>query len=243
MKVGEKLKIAREAQWPKLSQYDVADFLKIKRPRYASWEMGRTKPPTSATKRLAEWWGVPHHWFWDETESAMPKGEPPNAQIVEPKTRSEQSMVSGRTVAIPVWRGALLGAEDECVFEIADEVEFRELPAFYVLDEPTKHVLLIPRGMSMAPRIFDRDRVLVRLDPDVGVGNLVVAEPPGDHKYYIKKFVRKGMSYELHSLNEEYEPITDLEGWTVKGGVVMIERSYEPGNPNLEWDQGRYLRA
>jgi DNA-binding XRE family transcriptional regulator len=58
MKPGEKLGKARRAQAGKLSQYDVAKMLGIKRPTYHAWESGQNQPPTAILKRLGMQWGM-----------------------------------------------------------------------------------------------------------------------------------------------------------------------------------------
>jgi SOS-response transcriptional repressor LexA len=83
----------------------------------------------------------------------------------------------------------------------------------------------------------------VRLDPDVPPGHIVIARS-ADNRNYVKKLIRSpSRTLELHSLNEQFKPITDLDGWTLKGGVTAILHTYEGGRPNIEWDEGRYLKA
>jgi hypothetical protein len=48
---------------------------------------------------------------------------------------------------------------------------------------------------------------------------------------------------QLHSLNAEFAPIVSLDGWELRGYAVAILHSYEPGQANIEWDNGRALRS
>lgn len=171
----------------------------------------------------------------------LPEEEPLLAKKREAMTRDEELALWG-DVAIPVWAGVSCGTEDDECFQ-EEEVRFEQVQAFYVAGKPENHVMCIPRGYSMAPRILRADRVVVRLDPDVPVGRLVVARSPNNQNF-IKKLVKQnGFREELHSLNAEFPPITDLDGWSIKGGVVAIMHPYEGTGSNIEYDGGAYLRA
>lgn len=145
-------------------------------------------------------------------------------------------------VAIPVWRGTIAGAEEECSFVDDSFEEPKEISTFYTVGRPQIHVLCIVSGSSMAPRLNDRERALVRLDPDVSPGHLVVARNP-EGRNYIKALLWVNGQQELQSVNRKYPPICDLDGWEIKGGVTLILKHYLPGEPNMEWDEGRYLRS
>jgi SOS-response transcriptional repressor LexA len=96
--------------------------------------------------------------------------------------------------------------------------------------------------MSMAPRIEHTEKALVRLDPDVPPGHIVIAKSP-QGKRFLKKLARNNGQLELQSLNKSFGPIRDLAGWELEGGVTAILHTYETGKPNYEWDDGRFLKA
>jgi phage repressor protein C with HTH and peptisase S24 domain len=159
----------------------------------------------------------------------------------ESATPADRRYLKSGYVALPTWRGVAAGAEDEDYFMDPDYPEFREVSSFLVSD-PDSHVLCIPEGDSMSPRINERERAIVRLDPDVPAGYLVAARSP-EGRTYIKRLVRVDGKRELRSINPNFEPITNLRGWDLRGGVIAILKDVEPGQPNMEYDDGRYLRA
>lgn len=249
---GTKLRVAREARRPPLSQADAAAIARIPTSRYKSYELERANPPEEVVRSLATAWGVPEAWFWDGASTSLPLklvdpqrpyGDP-GVELVEPRNKAERLMILGQRVAIPVWRGAHLGSGDECSFVPDDDGQHQEIAAFYTLGDPDRHVLCIPKGESMTPRIQSYARVLIKLDPDVPPGHLVAAQSPESKEIFIKRFVRSpDRKPVLLSVNENFDPITEIEGWAIRGGVVLILHDYEPGQPNQEWDEGRYLRA
>jgi phage repressor protein C with HTH and peptisase S24 domain len=250
MTVGEKLAEARRYHTPALKQRDLAKLLAVDTSTVGRWESQNHIPRTHLS-RICELLDVTESWLLDGSDVPPSSArrevppEPPNIYPVRTDAlpRGQQLIVEGLWVALPVWRGVTAGDEDECAFVQADEPEFREVPAFLTMGQPHKHVLCIASGMSMAPRIEHTERAIVKLDPDVPPGHIVVARTE-DNRNFIKKLAR-GHTHrlELHSLNEQFRPITHLSGWTIKGGVVAILHAYEGGRPNIEWDEGRFLRA
>lgn len=249
MKIGEKLALARRYHSPALTQKDLAAELGVDTSSVGRWESQDHIPPAHIA-RLAEFLDVREDWFFDGSDTLPTTArrgeaiEPPNIQPIAPQnqTRSQRLITEAMWVAIPVWRGVVAGDDGECAFVESDQTEFREIPVFLTMGQPERHVLCIASGMSMSPRIDHAERAVVKLDPDVPPGHIVVARSD-DNRNFIKKLSRKERQLELLSLNEQFQPITQLKGWTIKGGVVAILHSYEGGKPNIEWDEGRFLRA
>lgn len=250
MVVGEKLASARRYHTPSLTQRDLARLLGVDTSTVGRWE-SQNHIPSAHLARVAEILDVREDWLLDGSDipptaaRRNPPVEPTNIRPI-PATelsRGQQWLVAGLWVALPVWRGVVAGAEDECAFYAADDPEFREIPGFLTMGQPDRHVLCIASGMSMAPRIEHTERAVVKLDPDVPPNHIVVVRTD-DNRNFIKRLVRgPHHQLELHSLNQNFQPITDLTGWTIKGGVVAILHAYEGGRPNIEWDEGRFLRA
>jgi len=247
VEVGDKLKLARSYHQPALTQAKLAERLGVDTSTVGRWE-SKNHIPEDMLDRVAGVFSVPGEWFFDGGDEPPPatqlKEEEPN---IRPKaqgdlSRSELSLRDYLMVAIPVWRGVMAGSDDECVFVEPSELEFREVPLYLTLGQPEKHVLCIASGVSMSPRIEHSERMLIRLDPDVPVGCLVVAKRADDGANFIKRLTRGQRNLELTSLNGAYAPITELNGWEIRGGVTVIWKRYEPGTPNLEWDDGRFLR-
>jgi len=249
---GEKLALARKYNSPALSQKELAQILKVDTSTVGRWESKNEIPPERLPV-IASLLNVREEWFYDGGDA------PPSAARRSPgdmltearstiygvpkeqQTRVETKMASGIQVAVPIWRGVAAGSTEECEFVESDTPEFREVPMFFTADSQN-YVLCIASGQSMSTRIEHGDRILVRLDPDVPTGRLVVARSP-EGRNYIKKLVGAQRRLELHSINPDFTPITEIDGWQIKGGAIVIWHDYEAGKPNLEWDEGRYLRA
>lgn len=250
VEIGEKLALARKYHAPPLTQRDLATLLKVDTSSVGRWE-SKNHIPTRYIARLAELLNVRDEWFFDDSDTLptqarrRPEDETSNLRPLPPDelSKGQQLIADAMWVAIPVWRGVAAGVDGECGFLEADRPEFREIPMFLTMGQPHRHVLCIASGMSMAPRIEHAERAVVKLDSDVPPNHIVVVRSD-DNRNFIKKLCRgEHRRLELHSLNEHYPPITNLSGWTIKGGVVAILHAYEGGRPNIEWDEGRFLRA
>jgi len=244
---GEKIRIARESMTPPWSQYDLERVSGISRAKIANWEANRTQLKDGDIRGLGLLFGINLEWFYDG-EVGPPKRKPRAATAEPPPTRAlteaemsrtEALLASGQFVAIPVWRGAICGAEDEFSFTEDETPTFAEISAFYTVGRPEQHVLCIASGISMEPRIEHGAKVLIRLDPNVPTKKIVAASG-GQGSIFIKLLIRGAAGLELHSLNDRFPPITNLSGWTLRGGVTMIQHPYN-GAPNIEWDDGRFL--
>lgn len=204
------------------------------------WINGGTPREDDVVPAMAKIFGV-HPSLLEDDRLEIPREEPILAKRSELLTVRETRMLMGN-VAIPVWSGVMCGTDEDEGFS-DDEVRTERVNAYYVDGHPENHVMCIPKGPSMAPRIQRADKVIVRLDPDVPPGHLVVARSPVNVNF-IKKLVRLGPGREeLQSLNPDFPPITMVEDWTIRGGVVTIIHPYEPGASNIEHNDGLYLRA
>ncbi len=246
---GDKLVFARKERH--LTQDDLADALTaagypVNRSTLARWE-AEQHIPRKRLPQVAAFFGRAPEWFLDgadDSPSVMSGLEEiPNVKEKEADAldRHESGIREGDTVGLPVWRGVQAGTEQECEFVESDSPELRETPLYLTRGHPEIHAICVATGMSMAPRIDHAERALVRLDPDVPPGYIILARNP-EGKQFIKRLVKMNGRLELHSINEAYAPITDVAGWEVRGGITCIWHTYEPGFPNMEWDEGRYLR-
>lgn len=120
MLLGQKIRAARKAQPGKLSEYDVAEALGVKRATYHAWESGQNQPPTATVKRIAQLWGIALEWFFDGRDTPIRMAAPTsNHKPSEPDEVRElpfdslpkelQSLVRGDRVLLPLWRGVLGG--------------------------------------------------------------------------------------------------------------------------------------
>ena len=244
---GEKIRIARESMSPPWSQYDLERQTAFSRAKIANWEANRTQPKDGDIRILGQLFGINLDWFYDgevgspKKRSRVPSEEPPPTRVLTAAemSRAESLLASGQYVAIPVWRGAICGSDEEFCFEEESAPTFAEISAFYTVGRPEEHVLCIASGVSMEPRIEHGAKVLIRLDPNVPAKKIVAASN-GQGSIFLKRLVRGASGLELHSLNDRFAPITSLAGWILKGGVTMIQHPYA-GAPNIEWDEGRFL--
>lgn len=154
----------------------------------------------------------------------------------------DQMIVSPYRVAIPWLKGTLLGQEDEECFD-EQTGEMYEVPSWIVTGQPEKHMALTPIGMSMFPRIEPGSLVVVKHDPSPGTGVLVCVRSRTGATFIKGSVInRETKKLELHSVNEGYEPITDLTDWTMLGAVVAIKHPHTSLSPNIEFSDGAYLR-
>jgi phage repressor protein C with HTH and peptisase S24 domain len=117
------------------------------------------------------------------------------------------------------------------------------IPAFLASSNPDAHILCIASGASMYPRVQNGERVVVKLDRNPPNNAIIIAKRP-DGANFVKVLKQNDRGFlELLSLNQEFKPIVSLDGWEMRGYAVAILHAYEPGMPNIEWDQGRALRA
>lgn len=150
----------------------------------------------------------------------------------------------GSTAIVPLWRGVVAGDADECHFAEGTEPEWVEIPAFLLTHEPERYFVAVATGSSMSPRIGHSDRAVVRLDANPPKNSLCVVRRPDGVSFV--KLLREGRfprPYELHSLNDAFEPILDVKGWTFVGVVVAVLKDPEPGSPNIEWNFGQPLKG
>jgi transcriptional regulator with XRE-family HTH domain len=235
---GEKLALARDYAAPRLTQEALGNKLGKSRGTVAKWESTGLIPERSL-EEVATFFQIPVAWFVDGQSS-----EPPNVRATRDPAamgRAGQSLTRGDQVMLAVWRGVMAG-DGECEFWEGESPEFRAIPSFLAGNDPDSHVLCIASGVSMAPRLDHAERAVVRLDPDPPIGSLVVARRP-DGANFIKALRRGAARLELHSINPEFAPITNVLEWSLKGYVVAILHTYTGHGANIEWDDGRPLRA
>jgi transcriptional regulator with XRE-family HTH domain len=235
---GEKIARARKYHAPALTQADLAARLGVDRATVARWETQEAVPERSL-RRVAEVLDLPVGWFLDGQNS-----EPPNVRATRNPAQmgaAGLSLQRGDEVMLAVWRG-VMASDGQCEFWTSESPEFRSIPNFLAGNDPERHVLCIASGLSMSPRLDHAERAVVRLDPDPPIGSLVIARRP-DGANFIKALRRGSTRLELHSINPEFAPILELQDWALKGYVVAILHTYTGQGANIEWDDGRPLRA
>ena len=242
---GEKLALARRYHAPALSQKQLAQIIGVDTSSVGRWE-ATGAVPRSRLPTVARIFGLPVSWFENGRDDAPPLfRDKPNAeeQVGDGGAALDaRSLIRGDEVLLPTWRGAIAG-DGQCEFFDSESQELSAIPAFLAGNDPYNHVLCIASGASMYPRVKNGEKVVVRLDRNPPNNAIVVAKRP-DGANFVKVLRQNDRGVlELHSLNSEFKPLTELDGWERRGYAVAVLHSYAPGLPNLEWDNGRALHA
>jgi SOS-response transcriptional repressor LexA/DNA-binding XRE family transcriptional regulator len=244
---GRKLAIARTTYPNSFTQEQLAQRLGVDTSSVGRWE-SQDHIPDRRIGACCEILGISRDWLLSDDDEPLSLRVPlvtPSVTEVSrtDMTPSEVRLTKGGKVAIPMWRGVAAGSpNEEGYFDDPASPEFVEIDALFVTSG-SPHVMCVAHGDSMAPRIADRERALVKIDPDVATGYIVVARD-SNGRNYIKRHVRGDRGRrELHSVNGDYPPITDVYNWEIRGGVIAILKDAAAGTPNMEYDFGNYLRA
>jgi len=105
---------------------------------------------------------------------------------------------------------------------LSGEVEERiDLPPNFAGERLKNPFLVRASGDSMMPRIHAGDLVLFERAHEAASGSIVACSNEG--KAYIKKFVARGKSVQLESLNEAFEPFeAEPESFQIEGLAVAV---------------------
>lgn len=215
-------------------QGDMAKLFDVARTTYANWENpnGTVHMPDIYLRKLYDM------GYSDSQDYSI---ESPSANIVRETNALYDRYPIGSTVLLPRWQGVLCGDSGECHF-IEDDSEM-EVPAFLLNAPAEEFVVVQAAGSSMSTRIEHSEHALVRMNISPPIKSLVVATR-SDGCHFLKGLLpgRFPMPYELHSINEAYPPIIEVENWSFVGFVSAILKTPEPGVPNIEWQGGSPLR-
>lgn len=263
--VGAKVGLLR--QHFGLSQADFAALLGISRSTVAAYETrGNANPTQEKARAWAYRFGIPFSWFLDQADAAPPiprdhkeaerlakttatRGTIDNHETLvtpiapEDMTYEEEDFASMEMIAIPVWNGIVAGL-DECHFLDEKSPRTIEVPKFFFSrKDPSRFILALPKGRSMAPRIVSPDRLISLLTADAPPNSMVVARREDGVNFVKTLRIDRMGNKELHSINPEFPPITNLDGFQLRAAVVGIWKPYEMSGPNIEFNGGQPLRA
>lgn len=209
---GEKLRRAREDQYPRLTQRDVARLLGIKEERYRSYEYDRARLPEAVAHDLATRWKIPLDWFFDGSDTPMSS----ESRIVR-EIGSALYPVQGATVEIPlsspVPGGDWLAPEES--------TNFYEIP-----------VRLFKKGRWASPIVGDSnfpylqqgDVVIWEPKPHPQIGRIILAQN-AQSEVTVKQLKYGDSGHVLIGLRDGEE--LRAPKWTAL--AMMIARIREPG--------------
>lgn len=249
-------KVAKLGEHFHLTQEQWAEELGVARGTVAAYKnRDNASPSTGKVRALATRFGIPITWFYDGVDEPPPV--PPDLVEAEMRagdghvisvhpskmTNEAQRFASNSPVALPVWRGIVAGPDSENHFT-DDQFEAPvEVPGFFTSGkDPSTFIVCLPTGISMAPRIVQGDRVIVRLESHPDPHDIVIARRP-DGVNFLKVFKIGREGTELHSINGQFPVITNLDQWICKGVVVGIWKPYLSHGPNIEFNGGAPLKA
>ena len=198
MEIGEKIKLRRnELGW---TQQQLADKMGYtSKSTIARIEKGNNDVAQKNIAKFAEVLNVSIAYLMDWTEEAESK-----------------------PIRIPVLGRVAAGIPIEAIEEIIDYEEVDGNTA-----APGELFGLLIKGNSMAPRICDRDVVIVRKQEAADSGDIVIATINGDNAV-CKRLLIYGKTILLRSNNPEYEDI-DVTGRTdfhIIGKVVELRGKF-----------------
>ncbi|WP_323015506.1 S24 family peptidase [Devosia sp.] len=182
--LGARIRAARTALRPKVTQKDVADHFGIERVNVTQWEGDTTKPDGYRIPGLASFLGVSEEWLRDGT------GDGPDLE----KAASKPTIIPGRELVsrdgetLPIYAGAKGG--DGFIIVTFDEIERVKMPS--ILQGVKGGYGLLIDGDSMIPAYFPNDIALINPNkrPERGFHHVFYHQPPhGDDAEAIVKWL------------------------------------------------------
>lgn len=192
---------AREKQFPRVSQQELADRLGLSRNQVANYESDRTHIPGGLLEKLADWWSLPPGYF----------GVDQIGPVLEPVSIASRSP---HINLIPYWGQVPCGdwerpGDDEDWIQVSESIEPKGVIAVKV------------SGNSMAPRLIHGQTVVIKLDKTPRDGLITLAtNNQNELTLKVLKFVSG--EWQLHSINPEHG-IVSAESWEVLGYAIAIE--------------------
>lgn len=149
------------------------------------------------------------------------------------------------TVAIAAYKGVMAGhsLDQESYYELEDLP--LEVPAAFLIGGIEKidaHEVIRISGNSMASRVNSGDRVVIFKDDTPRQNTIVFVESP-DHRLYLKCLRVGEAKFILESYSDHGLTVDDMTGWKIHGYAIAILGDPDSGIRNIEWNDGRPLKA
>lgn len=229
-----------------------AEMLGVTRTGYYAYDRKTrpVSPPAEAIKQLTDRlladYGVqvPLVWFFngEKGDAPLERGDAKFLPNPESEAPTADAMAQGERVELPLWRGVKASPDVHAMLIDEGEPETFPVLKMFLAGSREPHVVGVAAGRSMHPRIKQGEHVVIRLNTTPSDGMIVVARKEGLGNY-IKVYREFPDRVELQSLNVGYPTIVADEEWTYRGYAVAILKPYTGKGSNIEWDEGRPLRA
>lgn len=180
---------------------------------YQKWT-DETRPRPSTQKKIADYFGVPQDWFWEDHTLDNVEDIPfRNASPADEPEGEDRLPVYG---SISAGRG-ILAVEDIIGWAYADE-QYHD----------GQHFWLSVSGVSMEPELHSGDLVLIRRQPTLDNGQIGAFLFGGEG--FVKKYLSNG-DVKLHSLNPIFPDIVITpecsDQFQIIGKVVEARHKYD----------------
>jgi phage repressor protein C with HTH and peptisase S24 domain len=192
--LGERIKIARTALTPKVTQKQIAEHFGIERVNVTQWEGDTTRPDGYRIPELAKLLQVSEEWLREgsgagPTQSAARPSVSRSKPTTPPVIIPGQELVAQNGESLPVYAAAR-GGEGHILVTF-DEIERVKMPT--VLQGVKGGYGLLVAGDSMVPVYHPGDTLLVHphLQPARGYNHVFYHRPPhgGEEEAVVKELV------------------------------------------------------
>lgn len=245
--VGDKVRIARDAQVPPVSLRVLASKTGLTKAKINMWETpGRTKhPKREDIEAVAEFLKIPVDWFYDGQPGDPPKKEtePSNVTRVNDDKLKEGFVVM---VAIRTWECAAAadGDDDDVEFVLAETPQ--EIPIAFITggySQIDNYELLKVAGRSLMDVVSPGEFILIRKDQTPYRNTIGMTTAPSGKVLVKAVRMNKEGFVEYHSLRDGYPAFLDTSQWRHHGYAVAIIGDDDGDGRNIRWNFGRAIKV
>lgn len=223
VEISDKLRRARGAQIPKVSQKAAGAILGLSREAYVSYETGRVTPTDAQLQALGNAWGIPASWFVDGRDTPVPGRGYSVASIVQDRLVRDIGAplypVPGSTIEVPMTSavpgGSWIAPEESTSFyEVSARLYKRGRWASPVV------------GDSMHPYLQQGDICIWEPNPHPKIGLIILARN-SNNEVTAKQLQYTESGYTLIGLKDGEE--MHASKWEALGFLIARVREGGPG--------------